>query len=121
MEYDPQEFNGIIEPRPTGYHAGNGLFSKVQIGLTDEIYHVEAPFVTSLDTARLKDTCYNCMLFFKGARAVGRDERETDKTLRGCSGCKVAKYCGLVGVPSFATSTTDFPMPKEDQSSTPQN
>ena len=74
--------------------AGNGLFTTVAVREGQEIFFVDHPLAYALDAPRLQDTCSNCL-----RKATDDGDISTPEVkLRRCMGCKVAKYCGEVGI-----------------------
>ena len=85
----------VTKPVPK---AGNGLFTEETIGAGEEIFCIERPLVSVLDSPRLQDICATC--FRK--ETAGIDELDSVKTdLNRCLGCKVVKYCSKVGLWDF--------------------
>lgn len=76
--------------------AGNGLFATRQIKLNNPVLSVDQPFMFALDTPRLKDTCYGCYVSLDKSARLKYDDRAKVKTLRACTGCRVARYCDKV-------------------------
>lgn len=76
--------------------AGKGLFAAAHIQLDHAILEVYHPTILALDTPRLKDTCYSCLLFTEKSGPLKRNEPEQDKTLKACTGCSVVRYCNTV-------------------------
>jgi SET and MYND domain-containing protein len=67
---------------------GNGLFATGDINTGENVLHVKSPFAAVLDTPRLEDTCSACF---------GRRQLDGVAELKGCTGCRVVKYCDRVG------------------------
>ncbi|KAE8351068.1 hypothetical protein BDV28DRAFT_26460 [Aspergillus coremiiformis] len=64
---------------------GRGLFASTStIHTGEDVLHVTSPFVAVLETDRLEDTCSGCF---------GKGLLRHCALLKGCSGCKVVKYC----------------------------
>lgn len=84
-----------VETKPTPY-AGNGLFATELFPLSTVIIDVLRPLVQALDTPRLKDTCYHCLLFLGKGGENQSYEADQKKTLRACTGCGTVKYCDKV-------------------------
>ncbi|KAJ5604821.1 Zinc finger MYND-type [Penicillium lagena] len=70
--------------RSAGNGMGNGLFATGDINTGENVLHVKSPFVAVLDTPRLEDTCSACF---------GRRQLDGVTELKGCTGCRVVKYC----------------------------
>jgi hypothetical protein len=76
--------------------AGTGLFAARQIKLNEVILSVNQPLMLALDTARLNDTCYCCLLFREKPGSIKRIDKAETKTLKACTGCKIVRYCDKV-------------------------
>jgi hypothetical protein len=76
--------------------AGNGLFATRQIKLRDTVLSVNQPLMLALDTPRLKDTCYYCLVFMEKSGQIKRSDKTQAKTLKACKGCNVVRYCDKV-------------------------
>jgi SET and MYND domain-containing protein len=80
-------------PKPTP-NAGTGLFAATTIYSGMNVCSFPTSLVAVLDTARLADTCSNCL----GAKSYEAREIATKNEvhLKTCSGCHVVKYCDKV-------------------------
>ena len=81
-------------------NAGTGVFAAIDIPPGELTIHVARPLVSALDSPHLKDTCYNCYLWVPEGQIdeEGEDGGTGDVRLKACTGCRVAKYCGKVGL-----------------------
>lgn len=79
-------------------NAGNGLFSSQAIDACTEIFRIDRPLVSVLDSRHLKDACSNCYVWVPdhGMGQMG-GEQGRDVKLRACQGCKISRYCTKVG------------------------
>jgi hypothetical protein len=86
-----------VVPKSTS-EAGTGLFAARQIKLNEAILSVDQPLMLALDTPRLNDTCYCCLLFLERSGSIKRNDKAETKTLKACTGCKIVRYCDKVRV-----------------------
>lgn len=84
-----------VTSKPTA-ESGNGLFATKQIKLENSILSVDRPLMLALDTPRLKDTCYHCLMFMEKSGELKRADQSQAKTLKACAGCSVVRYCDKV-------------------------
>lgn len=68
---------------------GSGCFTSKEIPSGQLIFDIERPFIVTLDSARLIDTCERCLI-----NAQGNDE--SGSSLKACTGCNVVRYCSKV-------------------------
>jgi SET and MYND domain-containing protein len=80
-------------PKPTP-NAGTGLFAATNIYSGMNVCSFPNSWVAVLDTARLADTCSNCL----GAKSYQAQElaAKNNAPLKTCSGCHVVRYCDKV-------------------------
>ncbi len=78
-------------------NAGNGLFSSQAIDACTEIFRVDRPLVSVLDSRHLKNACSYCYIWLPqdGIGQMGGEQGRTVK-LRACQGCKIIRYCSKV-------------------------
>jgi hypothetical protein len=93
MAQQIERINVVLKSTP---EAGTGLFAARQIKLSEAILSVDQPLMLALDTPRLNDTCYYCLLFLERPGSIGRNDKAETKTLKACTGCKVVRYCDKV-------------------------
>jgi len=90
---------------------GNGLFTTQAVEPGTEVFHVDRPLVSVLNSGHLKTACSNCFLWLPDNGIDGRSvvQRETGvadaKKLRACQSCKIVRYCSKVGF-LFSVSVT---------------
>jgi hypothetical protein len=84
-----------VTAKPTA-ESGNGLFATKQIKLENSILSVDRPLMLALDTPRLKDTCYHCLIFMEKSGELKRADQSQAMTLKACAGCSVVRYCDKV-------------------------
>ena len=83
--------------------AGNGLFASKACGAGEEIFRIDRPLISVLDSPHLRDTCSGCYEWVP-INGVGQsgEEKGPKIILRACQGCRVDRYCSKVGSrPSF--------------------
>jgi hypothetical protein len=93
MAQQIERTNVVLKSTP---EAGAGLFAAGQIKLDEVILTVNQPLMLALDTSRLNDTCYYCLLFLERSSSIKRNDKVETKTLRACTGCKIVRYCDKV-------------------------
>ena len=78
--------------------AGNGLFVSKACGAGEEIFRIDRPLISVLDSPHLKDACSNCYVWVPES-GVGQfgEEKSAKIKLRACQGCKIVRYCCKVG------------------------
>ncbi len=88
-----------IYPKQAPNSAGSGLFTSQAIDAGKEIFRIDRPLVSVLDSPHLKDACSNCYVWVP-ENGVGQFGEEKDKEvkLRACQGCKIDRYCSKVGL-----------------------
>ena len=70
--------------------AGTCLFTSEAIPPGVEIFRIDRPLVSVLDSPRLQDTCSECSLWLP---ENGHDRDSQSKRLKNCQACKITKYC----------------------------
>jgi hypothetical protein len=93
MAQQIERINVVSKSTPA---AGTSLFAARQIKLNEAILSVNQPLMLALDTPRLNDTCYCCLLFLERSGWIKRNDKTETKTLKACTGCKVVRYCDKV-------------------------
>lgn len=76
-------------------HGGTGSFITRNVDLKAVIFSADFDFrVKALSDARLKDTCYHCLVgqTDNGAQKIGSTNPEP---LKVCAGCKTVRYCSV--------------------------
>ena len=74
-------------------YCGTGSFVTRNVDLKAVIFSAKSEDgVKALSNARLKDTCYHCLMVHTD-RQVYDTERSVPKPLKLCSGCKIVRYC----------------------------
>jgi hypothetical protein len=77
--------------------SGRGLYARRSISARELIISIKRPLVISLDTKRLKDTCYRCLNYMiEMADYHERADRIDEHRLQTCTGCHVVRYCSKV-------------------------
>lgn len=78
--------------------AGKGVFTSEAIEAGKEIFRIDSPLVSVLDSPHLKDACSSCFIWVpaNGVGQFGEDQGKSIK-LRACQGCKIDRYCSKVG------------------------
>ncbi|KIW90463.1 uncharacterized protein Z519_09109 [Cladophialophora bantiana CBS 173.52] len=71
---------------------GKGIFAVHDIAPKSEVLFVARPLMVALDTSQLQTRCYYCYSS-PGDHSLPLDMTKS-RTLKTCSGCKVAKFCG---------------------------
>ncbi|KAK2759101.1 hypothetical protein FQN54_003200 [Arachnomyces sp. PD_36] len=85
--FESADSNSKAFPRETP-DRGHGLFTRMRIGLGEDVFQIRKPTVAVLDTARLEDTCAHC--FGEGTAYASTEEKVK---LKRCTGCQMVRYC----------------------------
>ena len=94
--------------------AGSGLFTPQAIEPGVEVFHVDRPLVSVLNSGHLKTACSNCFLWLPdnggdGGTVVQMETGIADaKKLKACQACKIVRYCSQVGFWSPVTRHYDI-------------
>ncbi len=88
--------------------AGIGVFAAEDVRPGELIFRIDRPLVSALDSAHLKDTCYNCYLWLPENQRDDEDDGVGMVRLKACTGCRVARYCGKVGSLLLSASLSGF-------------
>ena len=91
-----------VQTKQAPNNAGKGLFASKAIEAGEEIFRIDRPLVSVLDSPHMKDACANCFVWVP-ENAVGQFGESKAIKLRACQGCKVDKYCSTVGLMEFST------------------
>lgn len=76
--------------------ADRGLYAKRDILARERIISIQRPLIISLDTPRLKDTCYCCLGYTETGPEYDPHHWKADNRLQICTGCHVVRYCSKV-------------------------
>ena len=71
---------------------GNGLVAARTISPRDQVLFVRRPLMIALDTARVQDTCYQCLRCASDHTNLVRTASDIFD-LKACTGCKSVKFC----------------------------
>lgn len=82
---------------------GLGLFAGRSCDAGAELANLDRPFVGSLETQRLQDTCANCYVWTTGVSIGTRLYVPPETTVQNCAGCRMVRYCGKVCVDMYHT------------------
>lgn len=89
LEQITREYN-VVHMRLPG--RGNGLVAARDISPRSQLLFVRQPLMNALDTARLQDTCYQCLRgAFDHASLTPTAPERYD--LKACSGCRTVRFC----------------------------
>ena len=93
------DFPSQIYIKTAPKNAGNGLFASQDIDPGQEIFRIEQPLLSVLDSPHLRDACANCYTWCPPS-GVGQfgEEKGVGVTLKACLGCKINRYCSKVGL-----------------------
>ena len=89
LEQNIREHN-VVHTKLPG--RGNGLVAARDISPRSQLLFVRQPLMNALDTARLQDTCYQCL---RGAfDHTGLASTASEKyDLKACAGCRTVRFC----------------------------